>query len=105
MKPKVTEPLSNLLTKAVDYEKYCLASKSVPHDYSMASVNHQMRKKLDCQVETHIFSGQDPIAVLEFLARFAPACNPSNAIETAAMWCHQFSLAGQAHALLQSELA
>ena len=55
-------------------------------------------------MKTHTFSGQDPIAVLGFLARFKMACDHNGITEGAAVWCFQFYLTGQAHALLQSRL-
>ena len=55
-------------------------------------------------MKTHTFGGQDPIAVLRFLARFNLACDHNGVSEGAAVWCFQFYLTGQAHALLQSRL-
>ena len=55
-------------------------------------------------MRSHTFSGQDPIAVLGFLARLKTACDHNGITEGAAVWCFQFYLTGQAHALLQSRL-
>ena len=42
--------------------------------------------------------------MLGFLARFKMACDHNGVSEGAAIWCFQFYLTGQAHALLQSRL-
>ena len=55
-------------------------------------------------MESHTFSGQDPIAVLGFLARFKMACNHNGINDGAAAWCFQSYLIGQAHAVLESHL-
>ena len=55
-------------------------------------------------MKTYTFGGQDPIAVLGFLARFKMACDHNGVREGAAVWCFQFYLTGQADALLQSRL-
>ena len=52
-------------------------------------------------MKSDTFSGQDPIAVLGFLARLKMACDHKGITERAAVWCFQFYLTGQAHALLQ----
>ena len=95
-------PLSDLFTKAVDYRTYRLESRSARYDASTAWRINRYRKKLDLQMKTHTFGGQDPIAVLGLLARFKMACGHNGVSEGAALWCFQFYLTGQAHALLQS---
>lgn len=64
-----------------------------------------MRKKLHVQKKTHTFSRQDPIEIVGFLVRFKTACDHNGASGEAAVWCFQFCLTGQTHALLQSRLA
>ena len=54
------------------------------------------------QIKTHTFGGQDPIAVLGFLARLKMACDHNGVSEGAAVWCFQFYLTGQAQAFVQS---
>ena len=95
-------PLNDLFTKAVDYRTYRLESRSARYDASTARRINRYRKKLDVQMKTHTFRGQDPIAVLGFLARFKMACDHNGVSEGAAVWCFQFCLTGQAHELLQS---
>lgn len=56
-------------------------------------------------MKIHIFSGQDPIAVLRFLARLETVCDHNGVSEEAAVWCYQFYLTGQARVLLQTSLA
>lgn len=68
-KLRVIAPLSDLFTKAMDYRKYCLASKCPGYDSSMAGRVPPMQKKLKVQTETPAFSEEDPMAVLGFLAR------------------------------------
>ena len=55
-------------------------------------------------MRSHTVSSQDPIAVLGFLARLKMVCDHNGITEGAAVWCFQFYLSGQAHALLQSLL-
>ena len=102
--PRVIRPLNDLFTKAVNYKTYRLDRRSARYDSSVAWRVNRYRKKLDVQMKTHTFSGQDPIAVLGFLARFKMACDHNGISEGAAVWCFQFYLTGQAHALLQSRL-
>ena len=97
-------PLNDLFTKAVDYCTYPLEIRSARYDASTARRINHYRKKLDVQMKTHTFGGQDPITVLRFLARFKIACDHNGVSEGAAVWCFQFYLTGQAHALLQSRL-
>lgn len=81
---KSIELLNDLFIKAADYRNYRLANKNAPCDYSVASKTH-WPKKLDGQIMTHSFSGQDPIAILRILARFKTACDHSRAGEGAAV--------------------
>ena len=97
-------PLKDLFTKAVDYRTYRLGNRSARYDASTAWRINRYRKKLDVQMKTHTFGGQDPIAVLGFLAQFKMACDHNGVSEGAAVWCFQFYLTGQAHVLLQSRL-
>ena len=94
--------LNDLFTKAVDYCTYGVESRSARYDASTAQRFNRYRKKLEVQMKTHTFGGQDAIAVLGFLARFKMACDHNGFSEGAAVWCFQFYLTGQAHALLQS---
>ena len=71
----VTRPLNDLFTKAVDYRTYWLESRSARYDASTARQTNRYRKKLEVQMKSHTVGGQDPIAVLGFLARFKMACN------------------------------
>ena len=98
------KPLNDLFSKAVDYRTYRLERRSSRYDAGTARRVNRYRKKLDVQMKTHTFSGQDPIAVLGFLARFKMACDHNGLTEGAALWCFLFYLTGQAHALLQSRL-
>ena len=97
-------PINNLFTKAVNYKTYRLERRSARYDSTVARHINRYRKKLDVQMRSHTFSGQDPIAVLGFLARLKMACDHNGITEGAAVWCFQFYLTGQAHALLQSHL-
>ena len=97
-------PLNDLFTKAVDYCIYRLENRSARYDASSARRINLYRKKLDVPMKTHTFGGQDPIAVLGFLVRFKMACDHNGVSEGAAVWCFQFYLTVQAHALLQSRL-
>ena len=97
-------PLNDLFTKAVDYPTYRLESRSARYDESTARRINCYRKKLEVQMKTHTFGGQDPIAVLGFLARFKMACGHNEVSDGAAVWCFQFYLTGQAHDFLQSRL-
>ena len=97
-------PLNDLFTKAVGYRTYRLESRSAPYDASTARRINCYRKKLEVQIKTHTFGGQDPIAVLGFLARFKMACDHNGVSEGADVWCFQFYLTGQAHALFQSRI-
>ena len=56
------------------------------------------------QMKSHTFSDQDPIAVLGILTRLKMACDHKGITEGAAVWCFQFYLTDQAHALFQSRL-
>ena len=97
-------PLNDLFTEAVDYRTFGLECRSARYDASIARRINRYRKKLEVQMKTHTFGGQDPIAMLEFLARFKMACDHNGVSEGAAVWCFQFYLTGQVHALLQSRL-
>ena len=97
-------PLNDLFNKAVDYRTYRLENRSARYDANTARRINRFRKKLDVEMKTHTFGGQDPIAVLGFLAQYKMACDRNGVSEGAAVWCFQFYLTGQAHALLQSRL-
>ena len=97
-------PQNDLFSKAIDYRTYRLESRSARYDASTALRINRYRKKLDVQMKTHTFGGQDPIAVLGFLVRFKMACDHNGVSEGAAVWCFQIYLTGQAHALFQSRL-
>ena len=100
----VIGPLNDLFTKAVDYRTYRLESRSARYEASTARRINRYRKKLDVQMKTPTFGGQDPIAVLGFLAQFKMACDHNGVSEGAAVWCFQLYLTGQAHAFPQSRL-
>ena len=100
----VIKPLNELFTKAVNYKTYRLARRSAQYNSEVARHISRIRKKLDVQMKSHTFSGQDPIAILGFLARFKRVCDHNGVSQGAAVWCFQFYLTGQAHALLQSRL-
>ena len=100
----VIRPLNDLFIKAVDYRTYRLESRRTRHDARTAQRINCYRKRLYVQMKTHTFGGQDPIAVLGCLARFKMACDHIGVSEGAAIWCFQFYLTGQAHALLHSRL-
>ena len=55
-------------------------------------------------MKSHTFSGQDPIAVLGFLARLKMVCDYNGVSKDASVWCFHFYLMRQAHALLPSRL-
>lgn len=87
------EPLNDLFSKALGYRNYRLANKSACYEFSVASRTHRMRKNLDVQMRTDTFTERDPIAVLEFLARFETTChhNLLNGFsEEAVVWYFQF---------------
>ena len=97
-------PLNDLFTEAVDYRTYRLESRSARYDASTVRRTNRYRKKLDVQMKTHTFRGQDPIAGIGFLARFKMACDHNVVSEGAAVGCFQFYLTVQTHALHQSRL-
>ena len=68
-------PLNDLFTKAVDYRTYWLEISSACYDAGTARRINRYRKKLEVQMKTHTFGGQNPIAVLGFFARFEMACD------------------------------
>ena len=98
------KPLNDLFTKAVNYKTYRLERCSARYNSEVARHISRIRKKRDVQMKSHTFSGQDPIAVLGFLSRFKMACDHNGVRQGAVVWCFQFYLTGQAHALLQSRL-
>ena len=98
------KPLNDLFTKAVNYKTYRLECRSARYNAEVARHISRIRKKLDVQMKSHTFSGQDPIAVLGFVARFKMACDHKGVSQGDAVWCFQLYLTGQAHALLQSRL-
>ena len=65
----------------------------------------KIERKLTVQMKDHAFSGDDPITVLGFLARYKDACDKNEISEGAALWAVQFFLKGQAGALVKSRLA
>ena len=97
-------PFNDLVNKAVDYCTYMSENRSACYDASTARRINSFRKKLDVQIKTHTFGGQDLSAVLEFLARFKMACNHNGVSEGPAVLCFQFYLTGPAHALPQLRL-
>ena len=78
-----------------------MESCSARYDSSAVRRINRYRKKLDVQIKTDTFGGQDPIVVLGFLGRFKMACEQNGVGEGAAVWCFQFYLTRQAQALLQ----
>ena len=72
-------PLNDLFTKAVDYRTYRLESRSACYDASTGRRINRYRKKLDVQMKTHTFGGQDPIAVLGFLGSRWPVTTMGSA--------------------------
>ena len=96
--------LNDLFTNAVDYRTYRLEISSVHYDVSTARLINRYRKKLEVQMKTHTFGGQDPIEVLGLIARFKMAFHHNGVIESAAVWDFQFYLIWKVYALLQSRL-
>lgn len=92
----VIKPLNALFTKAVNYKAYRMERRSTRYNSEIALRISRIRKKLDVQMKSHTFSGQDPIAVLGFLARCKMACNHNGVSQGAAVWCFQFYLTVQA---------
>ena len=56
------------------------------------------------QMKGVTFSGDDPIAVLNFLSRFTAACNQNGVHEGAALWSFQFFMTGMALAKVQTRI-
>lgn len=102
---EVIEPPNDLIAKTIDYRKYRPASRWTRKNSSVTSRNNRMGNKLDVQMKTQTCSGQDPIAVLRFLAQAKTACDPNGVSERAAVWCFQLYLPRHAHALLLSRLS
>ena len=65
---------------------------------------NRYRKNPDVPMKSLIFSGQALIAVLGFLESVNIACDHNGITKGATLWCFQFYLTGQAHALLQSRI-
>ena len=83
----VIRPLNDLFTKAVNHKTYRLDRRSARDDSTVARQINRYSKKLDVQMRTYTFSGQDPIAVLGFLALLKVACDHNGITEGAAVRC------------------
>ena len=59
---------------------------------------------MSLQMKGVTFSGDHPIAVLNFLSRFTAACNQNSVHEGAALWCFQFFMTGTAMAKVQTRI-
>ena len=98
------EPLNDLFTKAVDYRTYRLENRNAAYTSSVAQKITKQHKRLSFQMGDTTFSGDDPIAIIDFLQRFKIACDQNGFSEGAAMWLFQFYLKGQAATLLHSRM-
>ena len=96
--------LNGLFTRAVDHRTYRLENHRARYDTSTGGRILPFRTKLYVQMRTHTIGGQDPIAVLGFLARLNMSCDHSGVGEGAPVCVFPVYLTGQAHSLLQSRL-
>ena len=102
---RVFVPLNDWFVKACNYKSYRLSNRSAKYSSSVAEKMPRYRKRLEPQMKTRTFSGQDPITILSFLHWFQKSCDQCGISEGAAVWCFQFFLTGQAYDQLHSRLA
>ena len=97
-------PLNYLFKKFMDYRRYRLHNRSGRYNAKVASMVSRAGKRMALQMKGVTFSGDDPIAVLNFLSRFTAACNQNGVHEGAALWCFQFFMTGTALAKEQTRI-
>ena len=101
-KLEVIRPMHEIFKKAVDYRLYRLDKTD---DRCGNIPISRLHKKISGQMKDQTFSGEDPIAILGFLARYKDACNHNEISEGDALWCMQYFLTGQAATLVQARLS
>ena len=97
-------PLNDLFEKVRDYRRYRLHNRSGRYNAKVAITVSRAGKRMALQMKGVTFSGDDPIAVLNFLSRFTAACNQNGMHEGAALWCFQFFMTGTALAKVQTRI-
>lgn len=88
---EVTQPLNYMCTKMVDYRTYMLGNRDSEYNYEVAQKITKQPKRVDFQMGDTTFTGDDPIAIINFLKRFKIACERSGFSEGAAMFFSRFN--------------
>ena len=97
-------PVNPLYKKAVDYRTYRLAQRSPEYTIKMETKTAKTQQRVEIRMQKQVFSGSDPIAILNFLKTFKDACDGSNVNEGAAMWLYQYFLTSTAKTLVTQRL-
>ena len=97
-------PINPLYKKAVDFRTYRLMQRSAEYTTKMESRTAKTQQRVEIRMQKQVFSGTDPIAILNFLKTFKDACDGSNVNEGAAMWLFQYFLTSTAKTLVTQRL-
>jgi len=97
-------PVNPLYKKAVDYRTYRLVQRSSEYTVKMESKTSKTQQRVEIRMQKTVFSGNDPIAILNFLKTFKDACDGSSVNEGAAMWLFQYFLTTPAKTLVTQRL-
>ena len=101
---KRLRPVHPLYKKSVDYRTYRLVQRSPEYTVKMETKTAKTQQRVEIRMQKQVFSGSDPIAILNFLKTFKDACDGSNVNEGAAMWLFQYFLTPTAKTLVTQRL-
>lgn len=71
---RVIQPLNNSFTKVVDYKNCRLRNRDSEYNQEVAQKITKQRKLLGFEIGDTSFTGDDPIAIIDFVPRLEIAC-------------------------------
>ena len=78
-------PLNNAFSRVLSYRLYRLSNRNPDYSYDAAADISERVKRIKNSLHCPLFSGQEPLAVLQFLKNFTTACDETGTSEGIAL--------------------
>ena len=97
-------PVNSLFKDAIDYRTYQLDDRTPECDEKATRRLRRKRRDVKVDMQGVLFTGKDPVAVINFLNTLKEACNSNNVHEGAAKRLFQYFLKGNPRKTLRKSL-
>lgn len=95
---RVSEPISDRFSAALDYQIYGLLKKLSGYDEDVIQQLEKLAKKIAVQMKDRIFSGKYLMSVVAFLQEFESACDARGIHEGDTVWLFKQFITGPSNA-------